>query len=532
MNQNKQTHQKITQELQIEEPKNFLIFNDVISSITVDEEFLYITSNENKALLTSLNDFQKESSKSFSIQTNSIISHLRKRQEEGEGLIMTSQGEGNVLVIDPETKKTAKIFVGNILPARFTIDYKDRIYSFSITRDVFCWDFETTNVIEEFKIGDVPSCGALEKESGKIFVGLMNGNVLVLDPELNEVIKVFKAHDDQVFGMTSRDGILYTSGGTEKDCTIKTWDAHTYQNLKQFKGHQGGTYCLKSKWALLFSSGEDYKIKIWDLETTQLLYVVNLNGECWCFDLNEEFIYSASYQSVVRIKIQNELNKYPDSGSFVGFFNNPILCDFKIWDFPVHKFLIKLRCSKEPDKVKKILENNFSKEESFEFLEWIYGKNLNFSSSLKGIEKILDKLEIQSEDFKKKTLQSDLIKAYSDEKSKDFSIIVKNSEQVEKFEEIKVHKFILIAKCGLFRDFFQNINEENSKKVKDYSGKSVESIQHFIKYLYLNDLKLTADNDPELIVEELSDAVDYYQLDENCNLPICLKKIINKFNLN
>ncbi|KAJ6250059.1 hypothetical protein M0813_16431 [Anaeramoeba flamelloides] len=71
---------------------------------------------------------------------------------------------------------------------------------------------------------------------------------------------------------------------------------------------------------------------------------------------------------------------------------------------------------------------------------------------------------------------------------------------------------------------FENITEE-SKSVKDYSGKSIESIEILIKYFYTEKIELTADHDPLLIIEELEDSIEYYQLNENSNILSQLNEI-------
>ncbi|KAJ3433236.1 pep-cterm sorting domain-containing protein [Anaeramoeba flamelloides] len=122
---------------------------------------------------------------------------------------------------------------------------------------------------------------------------------------------------------------------------------------------------------------------------------------------------------------------------------------------------------------------------------------------------------------------------FNDEDSKDFTLLIKNDGEGEredgdddKYEEIPVHKIILLTRSGLFREMFQNITEE-SKSVKDYSGKSIESIEILIKYFYTGKIELTADHDSLLIIEELEDSLEYYQLNENSNIISPLNEIKN-----
>ncbi|KAJ6229107.1 u5 small nuclear ribonucleoprotein 40 kda protein [Anaeramoeba flamelloides] len=553
MNKKKPKNQKIAKELTHKNNQIFYNNEDPIFFIMIDEQNLYI-SQENDIIQTpkdllknnkpTKKDIKKENFKVL-LTKNTEIYETRKRK--GEDLIIACSQDGEIIAIDPQSGKIVKKFVGFENGVYRTVDYKNTIYGFGGSNEIVCWDFETTKIITRIPTQEQMFCGHLEEESGKIFVGSETGNILVLDPESNKIIKEFKSHSSFVEQIDSLDGIVYTSGMGLNE-RIKSWDSKTYQQLKTYEGHVQGTSGIRIKWSYLITFGmnenNNNQIKVWDLETTELLYFANFSKHlCYSFTISENFIYVTNTSGLITIDVESQLENYSCSNfNFLKFLKNPKFSDLEIFDYPVHKFLVKSRCLKEASEIKTILENNFSKQETFKFLEWVYGKEFNSFSSMNEIQKIFDKLEIH--DLKTKTLQSDLINSYSDENSKDFSIIVKdqdnnqdqdNNDEDEDNdgyeEEIKVHKFILFTKCGLFQDFFENFAKETNK-VQDYSGKSIESIEHFIKYLYFNELKLTGDDDPQLIYEELFDAVDYYQLEKPYNLPNCLKKIKKQYNLN
>ncbi|KAJ3430864.1 btk-binding protein-related [Anaeramoeba flamelloides] len=184
-------------------------------------------------------------------------------------------------------------------------------------------------------------------------------------------------------------------------------------------------------------------------------------------------------------------------------------------------------------------EKTFSEEETNAFLEWAFVDQITNKVSLNTVFESLN-LNFPPEN----SLESDLLKLYKNESSKDFNILVKEDDdddeededgnevdEDEGFEEIPVHKFILITRSGLYRDLFNNVNEKekNMRQVKDFSGKSIESLEILIKYFYTNKIELTADDDPQLIAEELEDAVEYYQLSNNSNFNQELNKIKRGF---
>ncbi|KAJ6245789.1 polyubiquitin 8-related [Anaeramoeba flamelloides] len=210
--------------------------------------------------------------------------------------------------------------------------------------------------------------------------------------------------------------------------------------------------------------------------------------------------------------------------------------DLKILEKHVHSLLIKARTKKDPQQIKATLEKNFKNQEDINsFLQWVYGdknlKNERVSQTMKliGMESTPTKY----------TLLEDISNLWLDNDSKDFSIIIKNEkdsldqEEEEEEERVTVHKFVLVARSGLFREMFGNLNEKEKKinQIRDYSGRSCESLNILLKYLYTNSIKLTADNDPELILEELQDAKDYYQLGKKSTITLELEKIRMKYNL-
>ncbi|KAJ3447904.1 btk-binding protein-related [Anaeramoeba flamelloides] len=128
--------------------------------------------------------------------------------------------------------------------------------------------------------------------------------------------------------------------------------------------------------------------------------------------------------------------------------------------------------------------------------------------------------------------------SYKNEETKNFIIKVKidnqedENEEDEDFEEIPVHKFILIARSGLFREMFKTLNRnEEDNSVVDFSIKTLESLEIFFKYLYTNTIELTADDDPQLTVEELEDAYKYYHLTEKFSLQSEIMKIKKQYPL-
>ncbi|KAJ5066947.1 ankyrin repeat-containing protein [Anaeramoeba ignava] len=107
-------------------------------------------------------------------------------------------------------------------------------------------------------------------------------------------------------------------------------------------------------------------------------------------------------------------------------------------------------------------------------------------------------------------------KLYQDENSKTFKIICHK-------KSIKAHKFILMAKSGLFYSMFSFVTNDNSNQVNDYTEKSFESLNQLIKFLYLGKLD---QNLSVKILNELEEAEDFYILNSRCGLKNQIDKLL------
>ncbi|KAJ3440463.1 hypothetical protein M0812_14131 [Anaeramoeba flamelloides] len=166
------------------------------------------------------------------------------------------------------------------------------------------------------------------------------------------------------------------------------------------------------------------------------------------------------------------------------------------------------------------------------FFKWIYGNRPKQSEFL-SISHIFEKINIQFFDLNfKKTFLNDLSNLYKDNNSKDFTIKIKeelsdessNESSNESFNEsIKVHKIILLIRSELFRNMFNSIEDKNITSIFDYSGKSYETLKCLINYFYTDKLVFKDGDDPDLICEELEDAIEYFQLNIKSNLKQLIK---------
>ncbi|KAJ5068816.1 ankyrin repeat-containing protein [Anaeramoeba ignava] len=188
-------------------------------------------------------------------------------------------------------------------------------------------------------------------------------------------------------------------------------------------------------------------------------------------------------------------------------------------EFGVHKMIINYRIGeKKYPQIYQVLKN-WDKKKAMKFFEFLYGNCVKAFTQENEIQNLLKELSFT--EFKnkrgKKGLIDDFERMIQDENSKDFQIIVEQ-------KPIRVHKIVLIARSDLFRGMFLNV-QDDSNQVKDYSGKSYETIRTLVNFFYNDQLPDSVSNQ---VVTELLDCKDFYQLNQNTILNYKLKNIMKK----
>ncbi|KAJ5080481.1 leucine-zipper-like transcriptional regulator 1 [Anaeramoeba ignava] len=238
------------------------------------------------------------------------------------------------------------------------------------------------------------------------------------------------------------------------------------------------------------------------------------------------------YNDIFEFQFASELSIHMHS-----FLDNQQLCDIEFTTLDkkriqAHNHILQARLKHHWTPFFQNQLSNLTYEELRSFLTFIYTGNLETekeetTNKLKEmVSKLnLENLQIEGEENEKK-LETDLNELFEDEKTKDFSIIVKREN--EKEEIIRVHKTILSAHSELFRGMFLSVHD-NSNSAPDLSGRSAKSIRKLIQYFYTGK---TSQIDSFEIAVELLDAPSYYGIDSSrLEIPNQCAQIINQ-NLN
>ncbi|KAJ5071568.1 cyclin-dependent kinase inhibitor 2c-related [Anaeramoeba ignava] len=201
-------------------------------------------------------------------------------------------------------------------------------------------------------------------------------------------------------------------------------------------------------------------------------------------------------------------------------FTSQVLTDLEIptlnGNIKAHKLILSKRIGESlMEKAMEVFEQE-SKTEVWNFLIFIYsGSYENFME----IKKMAQKIGMKNLNsmFSKASVLKFLKQLYGDDESKDFEISTDEGS-------IRVHKLIMAARSDLYNGMFLNV-EDDSNRVKDYSGRSHKAIFQVIKFIYCDNLDDDLSQD---IISELKDVVEYYQFNSNSYFSFILEDLEEK----
>ncbi|KAJ6247271.1 secretion-regulating guanine nucleotide exchange factor [Anaeramoeba flamelloides] len=335
-----------------------------------------------------------------------------------------------------------------------------------------------------------------------------------LEFPVEDISKIECGYDHS--GMLTVDGKVYVAGNPEH-LGLETDSKTGFQEYQQFKKNKTLFKDISISFTYISLLSTDNEIWVGGHFFTEkklrkiLTIKENLSfNTLICSDQNIQFTLYLTGSF-----LQKDLGVLLKNGSF---------SDCKIQKIPVHKLLIETRIEKPFEQIKNYLEENCTSKEIENVLKWIYTENLMGATRTK---EILSYFGIEKPQTSK-SLTKDLKKLLFNRDSTDFMLLVKDDyddnddddeddDEDNEFEEIPVHKFLIAARSGLFREMFKNV-DQILEKVQDYSGKSLETIELLISFLYTDEIPITADHDLDFIKEEFEDIVEYYQL--NSDIPI------------
>jgi WD40 repeat protein len=185
--------------------------------------------------------------------------------------------------------------------------HEDGVRSISITPDgryiasgsydhnIKIWDFNThkeITTLREHK-GTVWSV-CFDPYGGRLVSGSSDETVRIWNVKADGVLKIkilktIKAHTDKVLSVCfGPDGKLIASGSAGDDCSIKIWNAKTYNEVAVLKGHSSGVFSLRFSLdgKFLISGSADSTIRIWDVNSRKCLHTIEVTQALESFKMD------------------------------------------------------------------------------------------------------------------------------------------------------------------------------------------------------------------------------------------------------
>ncbi|KAJ5066605.1 ankyrin repeat-containing protein [Anaeramoeba ignava] len=285
-----------------------------------------------------------------------------------------------------------------------------------------------------------------------------------------------------------------------------------FDALKILIEHEADVNSLGGNLALHFVSSQ---VELNDLNSLKCVYLLIKSGADFLSKNNGLL----PFDEIRDPKIKLRLNDYISIGYDFYDLLTQNLFDYEIRNIhqetiKFHENLVRTRVGNQNNfnTLIKLLKN-MTQEEARSILKFLYCGILESRAKEK-----LQGVHFESDWIKKgrgrKGLLRTLEQLYQHEESKDFVIIAQDVP-------IRVHRFVLIARTGLYRQMFGSVEKEE-KSVSDYSGRSPQAFQALIEYFYTDKI---SNNFPLSIVDELSDACDFFQLSNERRFNECLHGI-------
>lgn len=251
---------------------------------------------------------------------NELIQNL---SFSSDGRYMSGAGYFGILKVwDTKTKELLWRFTGHsggIYSSCFSPDGK-LLVSTGMDNTIRVWDLKTGKEIQKMDQHQIIVSDSRFTPDGKFLIcSSWDKTVSIWNTKDWALVKQFEAHSNMITSIdVSADGkYLVTASGNnsvwEADNSVKIWDIATGNMLCQLKGHTGTIHkvCFDKLGTLLYSSGDDGMIKVWDYKTCkEVASMVSVGDNDYIITTPDNYYLSSKNAlDAVAFRIGNEL--YP-----------------------------------------------------------------------------------------------------------------------------------------------------------------------------------------------------------------------------
>ncbi|OAD00525.1 hypothetical protein MUCCIDRAFT_147429, partial [Mucor lusitanicus CBS 277.49] len=176
---------------------------------------------------------------------------------------------------------------------------KDKMVTGSRDRTIKVWDIQTGRCKMTLR-GHTGSVLCLQYDAQDVVSGSSDTNLIVTDIETGLVKRTLSGHTDSVLSLrlVNKDQIISCS----KDRTLRLWNKHTGEFLRQFNGHRAAVNAVQWHDTRVVSASGDRTVKIWDLNTGACLKTLESHTRgVACVEFDGTFIVSGSSDQTIKV---------------------------------------------------------------------------------------------------------------------------------------------------------------------------------------------------------------------------------------
>ncbi|GAN09516.1 WD40 repeat-like protein [Mucor ambiguus] len=176
---------------------------------------------------------------------------------------------------------------------------KEKMVTGSRDRTIKIWDIQTGRCKMTLR-GHAGSVLCLQYDAQDVVSGSSDTNLIVTDMETGLVKRTLAGHGDSVLSLrlVNKDQIISCS----KDRTLRLWNKHTGEFIRQFNGHRAAVNAVQWHDNRVVSASGDRTIKIWDLNTGACLKTLESHTRgVACVEFDGTFIVSGSSDQTIKV---------------------------------------------------------------------------------------------------------------------------------------------------------------------------------------------------------------------------------------